>query len=171
MPFVLPSDPSDGQVAPASWGDAVRDALNFLANPPAAQAYMSAAQTINDAAITTLLYNSEVFDTDTMHSTAVNTNRLTFTSAGLYLIGVQAFFSADADYELAAVGIRNSGGVTMAQANDSGTDINTDMAVGITRLQKMTAGDWVDTWCYQDNVSGNTNTCNAVFWAVRLGEG
>lgn len=31
MPITLPSDPSDGQVAPASWGDAVRTALSYLA--------------------------------------------------------------------------------------------------------------------------------------------
>ncbi len=88
MPYVDPqtvNNPTAGAVAPAAWGDAVRDAVQFLANPPKCRVYNSAA--ISHATSGTaqaLTFNSERYDTDTMHSTSVNTGRITFTTAGTY---------------------------------------------------------------------------------------
>ena len=54
MPFVLPSDPVSGQIASVTWGDAVRDALNYLANKPSCRVYHNATQSLTDSADTAL---------------------------------------------------------------------------------------------------------------------
>ena len=90
MPYVDPqtvSNPTSGSVAPAAWGDAVRDATQYLANPPKVRCYNSALISVANSTGQALTFNSERFDTDTMHSTSVNTSRITFTTAGTYLVG------------------------------------------------------------------------------------
>lgn len=66
----------------------VRNSVNFLINRPMVKVYNS-ADWVNWAAAGTLYlttWDSEVYDTDTMHSTASNTARITFTTAGVYTI-------------------------------------------------------------------------------------
>jgi hypothetical protein len=47
--------------------------------------YNSGNQTISNATWTDLTFDSELYDTDTMHDTSSNTNRITFTTAGVYV--------------------------------------------------------------------------------------
>lgn len=65
-------------------GTAVRDL--WAVNPPAARAFHNANQSINNTTATTLAFNSERFDTDTIHDTATNNSRLTCKTAGKYLV-------------------------------------------------------------------------------------
>lgn len=166
MPYTAPTTRTTSDLITASiWNTDLVDNISFLANRPTVQVFMSAAQSVADATVATLLYNQETFDTDTMHSTVTNTNRITFTTAGVYLVGVQANFATDTDYDVVALAIRNSAGTTIAQTNDTGADVAGALDLQLTRLQKMNAGDWLDSWAYQDNVSGNAALVNAVFWA------
>ena len=90
MPFVDPqtvSDPAAGAVATAAWGDAVRAATVYLADPPHCRVYNSANISIPNNTLTALTFNSERVDTDTMHSTVTNTGRITMTTAGWYDVG------------------------------------------------------------------------------------
>lgn len=64
------------------WSDSVRET-------PAARAYHNAAQTINNAAETVLTFNTEVHDTDGIHSGG---SRLTCKTAGKYHITVNCEF-------------------------------------------------------------------------------
>lgn len=58
----------------------------IISNPPAAFAYHSANQNIATATSTVVALNNESYDTDTMHSNTVSNSRLTFTTAGLYIV-------------------------------------------------------------------------------------
>ena len=51
-----------------------------------ASAYHSTTQSISNNTLTTVALNSEDFDTDTMHHTSTNNERLTFRTAGKYLV-------------------------------------------------------------------------------------
>lgn len=61
----------------------VPDSLQY---PPAVQAYNSANLSIANDTVTTVTCNTELYDTDTMHSQVSNTGRVTFTTAGLYAV-------------------------------------------------------------------------------------
>jgi hypothetical protein len=95
-------NPSPGGVAPASWGDVIRQDLEFLIDPPACSVFNNAAQTVatgtTGAALTA---NSENFDNNSMHSTATNTSRITAQTAGRYL------FLATVNFANNATGLRN----------------------------------------------------------------
>lgn len=53
----------------------------------AARAFHSVDQAITNAVATVLAFNSELFDTDTMHDNATNNSRLTVNTAGKWLFG------------------------------------------------------------------------------------
>lgn len=67
-----------------------RDPLNFLMSPPRVGAYQNGAGTtlVNGTLTGPLLFDAETEDTDTMHSTSSNTGRITFTTAGRYMINI-----------------------------------------------------------------------------------
>ena len=85
-------NPATGNVAPASWGDQVRDNFEALAEPPSCRVYHSAQQLLTHATWTTLLANTESWDSASMHSTSSNTSRIAVPSAGIYLFNATAEF-------------------------------------------------------------------------------
>jgi hypothetical protein len=94
-------NPATGTVAPAAWGDQIRDDLEFLIDPPACNVFHNTTTlVVNGGAGTILAANSELFDNDAMHSTVTNNSRITIMTAGRYL------FTASAEYDNAGVGIR-----------------------------------------------------------------
>jgi hypothetical protein len=61
---------------------------------PAARVYHNANQSIATGTETTLAFNSERFDNDTIHDTSSNNSRLTCKTAGKYLISAQVQWEA-----------------------------------------------------------------------------
>ena len=97
MPYVDPQtidNPTTGQPIPAAWGDAVRDALEFFAEPPQCSVSGSAVSSTSGNE-TILTAGSEAYDTDTMHSTASNTSRITCNTAGKFLFWRSVSFAAN----------------------------------------------------------------------------
>jgi hypothetical protein len=62
----------------------VRDALNFILAPPRCDLRQTAAQSIGNGAWTALTFTTEDADTDSMHDTVTNTDRITVQTAGWY---------------------------------------------------------------------------------------
>lgn len=90
-------NPATGGVAPASWGDIVRDDLQHLADPP--RGSISHSTTQNVATGTTwvvLSADTEAVDTDGAHSTVTDNSRVTIQTPGDYLFEVVARFEANA---------------------------------------------------------------------------
>lgn len=62
-------NPATGTVPPASWGDAVRDGLEFLVRPAGCVVQTATAQNINSAAWTNVAWNgTDLRDTDGYHT-------------------------------------------------------------------------------------------------------
>ena len=58
--------------------------------------YHNADQSIDNSSATKLAFNSEVFDTDTMHDNSTNNSRITINTAGKYLFIFHGSWSAAA---------------------------------------------------------------------------
>lgn len=96
MPYVDPNtvhNPATGTVAPAAWGDTIRDDLEFLIDPPACSVFNSSSVVVASATSAFLAANSENFDNDAMHSTVSLTSRITGQTAGRYLFTVSLQYS------------------------------------------------------------------------------
>lgn len=71
----------------------VRDAVDFLLDPPMCDLYQAAAQSIPNGALTALVWDTEVYDNDSAHSTVTNSSRITIQTPGWY--HVSAAYSMD----------------------------------------------------------------------------
>jgi hypothetical protein len=139
----LVHNPSTGAVAPAAWGDVVRDDLEFLVDPPKCSIYNSAAQSIPNNTTTALTANSENFDTDAMHSTVSLTSRVVAQTAGRYLVNAAVLFASHATGRR-ALDLRVNG--TTTHNIDGRMTVTTGNSMAITgmRLLTLAAGDYVE---------------------------
>jgi hypothetical protein len=113
-------------------------------------------------------WDAEDFDPNGMHSTSVNTSRITFNTAGYYLIGGNVRFAANATGQR---GIRITDGTTVL-----GLGVRVDAAasgatqLNVATLHQMAAASYAELEVYQDS-GGNlaiTLTEGADFWAVKV---
>lgn len=161
----------------AQFNQDIRDNVAFLANPPACFVYNSGNQSINDATETTLTFDSERYDTDTMHSTSSNTGRITFNTAGLYLIEANIRIAAAADYSMAYLTIRRDGTTEIAIVLHTTTTFNTNPILHLAVVRKFNAAQYVELRAYQDNTAAaarnvlNNAESSPTFSATWLGIG
>lgn len=137
---------------------------------PACRVYQSAAQTISNITETTLLFNTESFDSDTMHSTSSNTGRITFTTAGLYLVMATLGMAIDVD-GYREIDFRVDGTTYILTTKQMAT-VGASSFLNAATLYRFTAGQYVEFRCYH-SAGANLNTVagvdNTHFEAVRVG--
>lgn len=114
----------------------IRDNLAWLHDSiPTVSLYADAPQTITNATWTTLLFPTETYDNDTMHSTSSNTGRITVATAGIYLVVGQVTFEAITDPHELGLRVRVDGsGILAAQraqsVNRDGTGVSISFISG-----------------------------------------
>lgn len=154
-------------------GDVSSSELNACFNKPRVRVYNSVNISLVNATDQGATYDSEVFDTHGLHSTSVNTGRLTIPSGedGYYHVGVNGRFATS------ATGSRRIGiwvnGIT------TGTRIahilvppasGIPTVITLTTYWPFSSGDYIETAFYQDS-GGALNLERAAsyspeFWAV-----
>ena len=172
MAYSAPPNFTTGQVVTESDMDTLSDDISFLASPPRCRIYNSAAISVANASVQALTFNSETFDTDTMHSTAVNTSRITFTTAGTYLVGGGIAFAAAAGGTRRA-GIIRLGGATVLKQAEIRPSVGTTYVPVPSELYSFTAGQYVELCAYQDSgaaldVDPSAGGYSPVFWATLI---
>jgi|SRR5690349_7007690 len=86
--FPLSSRSTNDLITSTIWNQDVVDSINLLYNGrPSCRVYHNTTQSMTSGADNVVVFNSERWDTDGMHSTVTNTGRITFTTAGLYVFG------------------------------------------------------------------------------------
>lgn len=121
-------------------------------NVPTCRIFHNAAQSVNNATDTTPAFNSERFDTDSMHDNATNNSRITFTTAGVYLLTAQVEWASAADYTLNYIYFHVNG-VTSISVSDPGTAnvVNTARWNNVSTVYKFAAADYVELRVHQRN--------------------
>lgn len=142
-------NPTTGGVPPASWGDQVRDNCEFLVDPPAASVYNSAAVSLTSGTQTAMNADSEFFDNASMHSTSVNTSRITFGTAGRYLLVTTVNFAANATGLRAVRFLVNGTTALQGIKVPAVTDGSETTLVTATRLYTFAATDYAEVQARQ----------------------
>lgn len=170
MPYTTPKTWASGDVLTAAdLNTYVRDNVAFGANPPKCRAFNSADQTI--AIGGNFTFDSESWDTDTMHSPATNPERITFTTAGLYVITGRVWlnFGSTAGFHLGLVHQRGATAITL-DADEKPGLAGLFLRYSLQAQYQMQAGDFV----FLKNESGITWSSKAMrggpaLEAVRVG--
>ena len=156
MPFV---DPDTVQVLTTadpvtlSWLETIAANDNYFNDPPRVKVYRNAAYGITTATNTMVAWNAEEWDTDTMHSTSVNTTRLTATTAGRYHVQCRIVFDGHAT---ATIGRRvklwkNGNAGTLCDADIDPAPSSAYSRTFVSTTVQMAAGDYVEVEVYQDS--------------------
>jgi len=166
MPFTTPATWSTNEVVTAAkMNTHVRDNISFLGSPPMCSVKASGVQAISTAVSTVLLAGTETKDTDGMHSTSVNTSRITINTAGHYLVSATVRFAVN------ATGVRFQSFYIDATTEDAMQQLaavsGSDTVLSGTRSYTFTAGQFVEVRAHQ--ASGvNLNVTLEDFTAVLI---
>lgn len=167
MPYADPQsthNPTTGQVIPASWGDIIRDDLQYLAvNYPHCSIKETTAQAVTTSTWTALTSNEENYDVGGMHSTVSNTSRITVPSGegGVYDITVAVTHAQPggaANERFVGVGLN---GATPAYSLTSDTALTSSATSqsGATSMV-LAAGDFVECKVFHTRGSNLDITLN-----------
>lgn len=170
MPYQDPNvvhNPATGTIAPASWGDTIRDQLQYLSGGfPHCSVYGSAAQSLTNNTTTNLLANSENSDIGGLHSTSTNTDRATVPAGegGLYRVSAVISYAANATgYRVLNFRVNNT-----TDYNVTVLDTNATASLATTmsgsRSMVLAAGDYVVVQAYQN--SGGALNCTLLDFTV-----
>ena len=138
-----------------------RDPNVFWLAVPRVHAYASAAQTLTTATSTLITFDSEQYDSDTMHSTASNTGRLTAITAGMYAFNAKITYASNATSWRYIMVRKNAAGSAFG-----GTLISQDFITGLAVSNNsiwvnfdisLAANDYLEVFGSQ-NSGGNLNT-------------
>lgn len=151
MPKTYTSVPSvsTGDVYQAStYNTYTAQNVNNLIVPAAVSAYHNTTQSLTNNAQTDLVFNSEYFDTDSMHDTSTNTGRLTITTPGIYVVTLNVAFAANATGQriltILLDGTRiASHGITAGSA--------AVIRLGLTTIQSINNGSYLSATGFQDS--------------------
>ncbi len=128
-----------------------------------ARAKNSADQTLATAEWTTLAWNSEDWDTDTIHDTVTNNSRLTCKTAGKYLVSYYIQFDSNATGYRSLI-VQKNGGNTFGDANAAINGKETYLLGSY--VESLAANDYLTLLAYQ-NSGGNLNVDLASFFAMQ----
>lgn len=135
---------TDDVITAAAWNQSTVDNPKFLYSPPRVRAYNSANLAISAATPAFLTFNSERYDTDTMHSTVTATGRITFTTAGWYDIGCGVEFDDAVAGSRRYVRIVANGSTTIAWEDNGGNGANAEWRAAISTQYFFNAGEYAE---------------------------
>lgn len=138
-----------------------------------ARVYNSAAISVSHNTLTALTFDTERFDTGGLHSTSVNTSRLTAPIAGIYLIGGGVRLVANSGGNTRASMIRLNGTTDIGSFNDNSHNATYAADMCPVTLYRLDVGDYVELTVYQDsgvalNASASPNL-SPEFWMTLQG--
>ena len=145
----------------------VRDAVNFLLNPPAVLVY-NGAIAIAHATETYATFASERFDTENIHSTGANTSRLTCTTPGLWQFDLYGLYAGNVNGSERSIILRRNG-VTVIRKASVPRNGGAETGVQLTTTYKLEVNDFVEFGMYQD--SGGPLNCTPEFGMTWVGVG
>lgn len=163
-----PYDATSGfKLTAADWDLGVRDPLLFLMTAyPRVHAWSNTGLVCTSATAKGISFDSEVYDTDSMHEPTTHPSRITATSAGLYefhwhiRMPSATYTQLDLDIRLNANFAIGGGTAVTTQAFASGA---TFRYLDFTYHQFMNAGDYHEAFVTQNSGGGSQTTITGQF--------
>lgn len=120
-------------------------------NPPACRVYNTTDQSIPSNSQTAVTFNSEFYDTDSMHSTSLLTSRVTINMAGVYVITGHIAYTAGSDYTYTQAIIRRNGTDLLAVQKVPPSTSNQSQLLTVATTWKFTVGEYIELTTTQVN--------------------
>lgn len=158
MAYTTPTTKSTGDgLTAGEWNAQIRDNFTFLQSPPRCAISRSSAQSIANNTITALTFDTEQYDTDTMHSTVSSTSRVTATTEGLYAMTASVQFAANTT-GVRTVSIVLNNATTLVTQDAENLGVNA-IKLNVATQYFLSTGDYVEVQVRQD--SGGALNCES----------
>ncbi len=128
---------------------------------------------VDGTGLTIVPFTSEEFDTDNMHDTVTNNSRITFNTAGFYMVGFNGSFVAFNAYTRVFARLFLNNAIEIARDQRPGTSLTFTGVMHATTGYYFDAGDYLEVQVSQS--SGASRNLEAAadytpeFWAMRIG--
>ena len=149
-------------------------ATGFTDNTPAFHAFLNSAQNVSDATQTTIVFNSEVFDSDSAYDTSNGKFTVPSGEGGKYY--VYASCMRNNFFNSRYIVYISVGGKTKIKAEERNSDTGgtTFDTVGVGGILDLSAGDEVTVSLYQNSgdsagANGNSSESLSFFMGFKLG--
>jgi hypothetical protein len=162
MPYTSPATVVTATTITSAWGNSVKAATDYLANPPACRVFTTATTAFVTGTWGAVPFDSESWDTAAMHSTITNTSRITVPAAGLYIVeGVICFAGNATGLRLAGLRVNSSATNPPNWGSHYANNVGAAFPphVPISATIKMAANDYVELVAWQSS-GGNLNLAN-----------
>lgn len=132
-----------------------------LYKPPSCFVYRTTADTANNATWLRPTFDAELYDTDSMHDNSTNSQRITFNTAGIYVVSAGIYFdNASATGERILVLSKNASNAD-PQSATAGVNVgiqylNTgeaNMRMSLTTIHRFNVGDFMTMHVFQNHGS------------------
>lgn len=160
------------QCDPGDWDCLKRNtdviAANLRGALPQARVFNSANLVVNTGVTTALAFDSEVYDQGNLHSTAVNTSRLTAKITGLYDIVGYAIY-APSGAGLRITNIRFNGVANLAGDERGNNGAGDAVIVTVPAQFRLAAGDYVELTVFQNTGAALNVLAGSILMMHRVG--
>lgn len=176
-PPTMPSKAVGDKVTASDYLNFTKAAIDALSSPDRVHAYQTAVTTLaTSGAWQVIAFDSELYDTNSMHSTVSNTSRVVATVTGLYQVNVNVTFASNAtgvrflDLRKNAAGVQ-TGGSSVGSARVHSVTANA-APVGFTVDVPLTAGDYLEVFGFQSSggslstAAGSVSTYLQMRWVA-----
>lgn len=154
LPVPTPRTFTVAETETGSFLNSVRDALNFVLNPPMASLYQNVSQNVATTTWTAVTFDSSLLDTYGGHSNSTNNSRYTAQVAGWYSVGGGVGYVANATGGRGADVYKNGSPIT-AGASVVGTS-----GAGASHVSALSgvmvflnAGDYIEIFAWQNGAN------------------
>ena len=160
MPWTTPKTWAAGEVVTAANMNLyLRDNTEIMgASRPSARVYQSTGTTLTTGVAGNVLFDTEVFDVGSLHSTSVNTERMTITTPGLYLFQATVSFAPNATGYRRVSMVNQGGGAIATEARAGFGTFNNE--INLTAVDRMNTGNYMYLQATQTS-GGNLATITA----------
>lgn len=125
---------------------------DVIKNPPTCRVFSSVHQTIPDNVNYPLLFNRERFDSHSMHNIINDISRITFYTAGVYVITFNVQWNGDDEGDRKILVRLNTAEIIVSDERGSEEGDNFDQSV--MTIWKMEANDFIEAMVAQNTGSG-----------------
>lgn len=144
-------DPDPDNRARCGASGLISDLPSTITAPPKCQAYNSGAQSTTSEESLVVALDSERYDSDTMHSTVTNNSRITFKTAGIYVVTFVCAFAGNVTGDRHALIRRNGRRFVAMQQKHALSSAAIECGLSVSYQGAFEVGDFVQAIVKQDS--------------------
>lgn len=174
MAWATPTNVPTGTVFTQAYSEVIRDDLLYLFdrsdNPARAVVYHNTTQSIANSTATAVVWNTETSDSASLHSTSVNTSRMTIPSGegGTYLIVGYIDWAANATGVRQAYLRLSTGSLVLTNVIDNAVAGGGTTPQVVTAVYPLAAGEYVEVVASQTSGGALNINANSRMMIVRV---